>query len=1435
MEATSVPHIGEANGNPSWRDTVGAEQRRSVVQHLLRSFQSKPTYVPSDQEKLIRLVTRIEERLWQASNSREEYGDPNTMNMRIRQLLQANNNGQAQAQAPPQNGAIQQPQGQPEKQNQQTMQMQPQQQPPQPLQQQYVGYMPPQGVPPMMVKQEQQELYPNAPGQAPAPQQPQFQYQPVSGYGAAPGGVPAALPMQQPGVQPLGPVAPMPGYDPMALLNGAVAPAGAAAIGAGGVPVPGAVAGAPAGMSTAESSVRGMSYMTNGAPVLVRGGAGAQQLGGVGLNGIPGMVGAGNNMPIIKLEAGGGLSPAPFTAPAGGGGMIPINDGMQDNGHQVAQQQQQQQMKHQNQHMQPGMMMPINNSTGGIGVGMVPSGLGGPSTSGMMPAPGLEQQQQQQVRVSGSLDDLLGEMPSDLGTELGADGTVISPTAKNESRKQQILKQQRWLLFLRHCARCTLDDTECPYGGNCGVAKQLWQHLIHCKSETCTYPRCSPSRALLRHHQRCKSPQCPVCAPVKQYVAKQREAILRKKLDASGFSIEQQARYVEQVRARRAQGAYASAAANSGAGPSSSSAYGGGAPIVDPQAVKRPRIMLHENMKTSLIEFFNALDIRKHIQLVHLDGQNDTSAARRPTMMSSYDDFRAGFQEEESCCKVCHRNKMTFEPPTLYCDACGQRIKRNQTYYAAPKHSEIRGMYCHPCLTGTPGDYMQLQSFSMRKVDMEKKRNDDEQEEAWVQCDNCEGWVHQICGLFNKGRNNEERGFLCPPCLLNGLESGHRSVPAERPQAMLTAKDLPRCQLSDFLENRLQQSIYSERVARAKATGRPVEEIKSAEGLCVRVVNNVTKKMEVKPNFCQAFATVGSSYPDAASYKQKVILLFQHQDGVDMCLFCLYVQEYGDDCAPPNNRVVHVSYLDSVKYFQPEKMSAAGMGVALRTMVYHDILLGYCQYAKSLGYCAMHIWACPPMAGDDYILYCHPGKQKMPRSDRLREWYLTMLRRGKIEGSITYISNLYDTYFEGGKDHRIERPSILELPYLDGDYWPGEAENLLADLNSGNGGFDGNKGGNGQVKGRKYGKDKRWKPSHPDATLAEQVLGRLGETIQGMREDFIVAHLYENCSHCRKYIDDDLRYYHPNPPQKVTVKSERTFDGIALDKPGAESSRTVTLTRFQLCSECYTRECGQDPAGNKPLGIPSGIALSDLVAEPCPKIPPTQETVPQIDNEFFGTRNQFLSLCQGNHYQFDTARRARHSSMMVLYHLHNPSEPAFAATCSVCQAELKPGEGYRCLTCTDFDMCPTCHASPAVTHPHQLVPQATRKFDETRMRLSDEDRMKRDEQLQRTMALLVHASDCRSSQCRSSNCAKVKALFNHAVNCTVKITGGCTYCRRMWALLQAHSKMCIAAECPVPRCRELRALRRQQAARQEDQRRAAYRKMLMQQQQTSAE
>lgn len=80
---------------------------------------------------------------------------------------------------------------------------------------------------------------------------------------------------------------------------------------------------------------------------------------------------------------------------------------------------------------------------------------------------------------------------------------------------------------------------------------------------------------------------------------------------------------------------------------------------------------------------------------------------------------------------------------------------------------------------------------------------------------------------------------------------------------------------------------------------------------------------------------------------------------------------------------------------------------------------------------------------------------------------------------------------------------------------------------------------------------------------------------------------------------------------------------------------------------------------------------------------------------------QFLSLCQGNHYQFDTLRRAKHSSMMLLYHLHNPEAPAFACTCNECNREIEAGGGYRCTECVDFDLCKECKDS-GVMHPHPL-------------------------------------------------------------------------------------------------------------------------------------
>ena len=85
----------------------------------------------------------------------------------------------------------------------------------------------------------------------------------------------------------------------------------------------------------------------------------------------------------------------------------------------------------------------------------------------------------------------------------------------SELARVYTVKQQRWLLFLRHASRCTAAEGTCAYTTHCPVARRLWDHLLTCDDPACTHLRCVPSRELLKHHQRCRDAGCPVCVPVR--------------------------------------------------------------------------------------------------------------------------------------------------------------------------------------------------------------------------------------------------------------------------------------------------------------------------------------------------------------------------------------------------------------------------------------------------------------------------------------------------------------------------------------------------------------------------------------------------------------------------------------------------------------------------------------------------------------------------------------------------------------------------------------------------------------------------------------------------------------------------------------------------------------------------------------------------------
>ncbi|CAI9289366.1 unnamed protein product [Lactuca saligna] len=129
--------------------------------------------------------------------------------------------------------------------------------------------------------------------------------------------------------------------------------------------------------------------------------------------------------------------------------------------------------------------------------------------------------------------------------------------------------------------------------------------------------------------------------------------------------------------------------------------------------------------------------------------------------------------------------------------------------------------------------------------------------------------------------------------------------------AMLGAKDLPKTETIH-----IEQVVWKTEAGETRARKAP-----GAEAL-VRVVSSVDEKLEVKQRFLEIFQE--ENYPVEFGYKPKVVLLFRKIEGVEVCLFGMYVQEFGAECPQPNHQHAYLSYLDSVKYFRLDIKAVTG-------------------------------------------------------------------------------------------------------------------------------------------------------------------------------------------------------------------------------------------------------------------------------------------------------------------------------------------------------------------------------------------------------------------------------------------------------------------------------------------------------------------------------
>merc|ERR1711959_511206 len=73
--------------------------------------------------------------------------------------------------------------------------------------------------------------------------------------------------------------------------------------------------------------------------------------------------------------------------------------------------------------------------------------------------------------------------------------------------------------------------------------------------------------------------------------------------------------------------------------------------------------------------------------------------------------------------------------------------------------------------------------------------------------------------------------------------------------------------------------------------------------------------------------------------------------------------------------------------------------------------------------------------------------------------------------------------------------------------------------------------------------------------------------------------------------------------------------------------------------------------------FPKGLTALNMIPREVRCLPQTRESDHSIWCKTFDSRGNFLSFCKTTECQFDTLRRAKHSTMILLHHLHTQDTP----------------------------------------------------------------------------------------------------------------------------------------------------------------------------------
>ncbi|CAL2051775.1 unnamed protein product [Caenorhabditis brenneri] len=335
---------------------------------------------------------------------------------------------------------------------------------------------------------------------------------------------------------------------------------------------------------------------------------------------------------------------------------------------------------------------------------------------------------------------------------------------------------------------------------------------------------------------------------------------------------------------------------------------------------------------------------------------------------------------------------------TIPCDENERcRIRRNEKYYHY-KDAVYDFVICveHFDLLGD-GFKTRDNKKDLHKTDFTFKIHDEVENEEMEVCSHCGKHWHDSCRM-NQLFADRNRSM----CFKNHDDSIKKINAAEH---------IPVTAASDRIEEFVNVKI--------------IKAFPDAEKIFIREVATKITTTDSE-NIMSEFLEKNTGETLALKYRYRQFIAVQKIQGREVLFFSFSVQEYLDGF---KRGWTNVEFVDSIKYILNQK---------LRTTIYQTILLGYFEFAASIGFRHAHIFAMAPQEGDPFFFRGRPESQKVSDQQNLLNWYHNFLEIGKEDIVDSYKTMDYSSDFK-----MLAAPELLKSLYFVGGLFAYHFEEIL--------------------------------------------------------------------------------------------------------------------------------------------------------------------------------------------------------------------------------------------------------------------------------------------------------------------------------------------------------------------------------------------------------